>query len=75
MAANNASSCMLGHLKCGWSRQVAFFVRVAEKTLFLTGDEANALQRSKVVWSEARLATQGTLADQAQEGELSMCTF
>ena len=55
------------------SRQVACLVRVAEKTLSLTGDEANALQqRSKVVWSEARLATQGTLADQAQEGELSM---
>ncbi|CAL8465950.1 g5486 [Coccomyxa elongata] len=34
-----------------------------------SGDEANASQqRSKVVWSEARLATEGTLADQRQQG-------
>lgn len=38
-----------------------------------TEDEANASQqRSKVVWSEARLATEGTLADQRQQGALSM---
>lgn len=41
------------------------------KPLCLTGDDAVALQqRSKVVWSEARLATQGTLADRGEEGEL-----
>jgi hypothetical protein len=35
-----------------------------------TGESLSiAQQRSKVVWSEARLATQGMLDDRGQEGE------